>query len=311
MEAIIEPIDRIELEKELTKDKFVRETNNANNEIYIIDYHNSPMVMREIARLRELSFRSAGGGTGKGLDMDQYDISMKHPYQQLIVWSPEDKEIIGGYRYLDCSKLKQEEYTEEFLATCEFFKFSNKFLSEYLPYSIELGRSFVQPYYQSIKNSRKGMFSLDNLWDGLGAIIVNNPNIKFFFGKITMYSHFNEKARDLILYFFHKYFPDEEKLVLPIHPIPFKTDLNKLETIFSADNFDEDYKSLIKNVRILNENIPPLFNAYMNLSPTMKTFGTAYVEHFGRVEETGILISIEDIYKIKKERHISTYLKIS
>ena len=87
--------------------------------------------------------------------------------------------------------------------------------------------------------------------------------------------------------------------------------MNKLETIFSADNFDEDYKSLIKNVRILNENIPPLFNAYMNLSPTMKTFGTAYVEHFGRVEETGILISIEDIYKIKKERHISTYLKIS
>ncbi len=311
MEAIIEPVDRIELEKELTKNKFVRATNNANNEIYIVNYHNSPMVMREIARLRELTFRTAGGGTGKEMDIDQYDLSLEHPYQQLIVWNPEEKDIIGGYRFIDCSKIKMENYTEEYLATREFFNFSDSFMKDYLPYSIELGRSFVQPYYQSIKNSRKGMFSLDNLWDGLGAIVVNNPNIKYFFGKITMYSHFNEKARDLILYFFQKYFPDTENLVTPIHPLPFKTDIKELESIFNQDNFNEEYKVMIKNVRILNENIPPLFNAYMNLSSTMKTFGTAFVEHFGRVEETGILVRIEDIYNIKKERHISTYIKIS
>ena len=155
------------------------------------------------------------------------------------------------------------------------------------------------------------MFSLDNLWDGLGAIVVNNPNIKYFFGKITMYSHFNEQARDLILYFLKKYFPDKENLVTPLYPLPFKMTTKELENIFAADNFNDNYKILIKKVRTLNENIPPLFNAYMNLSPTMKTFGTAFVEHFGRVEETGILVMIEDIYKIKKERHISTYIKLS
>lgn len=312
MKAIINPVDKVELERELTKDRFVRKTNNANNEIYIINYDNSPMVMREIGRLRELSFRMAGGGTGEEMDIDHYDTDKNHPYEQLIVWSPEDKEIIGGYRYINCRQICEDSSCDvNYLATKHLFHFSDKFVKDVMPYTIELGRSFVQPFYQSISNSRKGMFSLDNLWDGLGALIVNNPEIKFFFGKVTMYRHFNIKARDLILYFLKKHFPDPDKLLTPIHALEFVTTQEELDQIFNEPAFSDDYKNLIRNVRQLNENVPPLINAYMNLSPTMRTFGTAINDEFGDVEETGILVNINDIYQIKKERHISTYIKIA
>lgn len=308
MEPIIQPIDRDKIISELTPDKFLRKTNYGNKEIYIVNNQNSPNIMLEIGRLREISFRDAGGGTGKEVDIDEYDVSEK-PYQQLIVWSPEDQEIIGGYRFINGSDMEFLPNGQPFSATAELFNFSEKFIKEYLPFTIELGRSWVQPNFQPTYNIRKGIFSLDNLWDGLGAITLNYPEIKYFFGKITMYPRFNITARDLILFFLHKHFPDNERLVYPHEPLQLVTDIEELKKVLTADNYDEDYKILMKNVRRLNENIPPLVNSYMNLSPTMKTFGTAINHHFGNVEETGILVTINDIYDIKKHRHIATYQK--
>jgi len=308
MESIIQPIGREKIILELTPEKFLRKTNYGNKEIYIVNHQNSPNVMLEIGRLREISFRDAGGGTGKEVDIDEYDICEK-PYQQLIVWSPEDKEIIGGYRFINGADLEFLPDGQPFSATAELFKFSDKFIKEYLPFTIELGRSWVQPNFQPTYNIRKGIFSLDNLWDGLGAITLNYPEIKYFFGKITMYPRFNITARDIILFFLHKHFPDYEGLVYPHQPLLLVTDVEELKKIFISDNYDDDYKILMKNVRRLNENIPPLVNSYMNLSPTMKTFGTAINPHFGNVEETGILVTINDIYDIKKHRHIATYQK--
>jgi hypothetical protein len=282
-------------------------TNYGNNEIYIINNHNSPNVMQEIGRLREVTFRQAGGGTGKEIDIDQFDIS-KTPYEQLVVWNPEDKEIVGGYRYIRCKDVGKDEKGLLELATIELFDFSEKFIKDYLPYTIELGRSFVQPMYQP-SVSRKGLFSLDNIWDGLGAITIDNPDIKYYFGKVTMYTHFNIEARDLILFFMNYYFPDREKLVFPHKPIQLKADRKEMEKYFNGLDYKEGYKVLNQKVRALNENIPPLINSYMNLSPTMKTFGTAINDHFGEVEETGILVTIADIYESKKERHISSYIK--
>lgn len=308
MESIIKPIDKEKIISELTPDKFLRKTNYGNKEIYIVNHQNAPNVMLEIGRLREISFRDAGGGTGKEVDIDGYDISSK-PYQQLIVWSPEDMEIIGGYRFINGPDMEFLPNGQPRSATAELFKFSKKFIKEYLPFTIELGRSWVQPNFQPTFNIRKGIFSLDNLWDGLGAITLNYPEIKYFFGKITMYPRFNITARDMILFFLHKYFPDNEKLVYPHEPLLLVTDIDELNKVFSGNNYDEDYKILMKNVRRLNENIPPLVNSYMNLSQTMKTFGTAVNHHFGNVEETGILVTINDIYDIKKHRHIATYQK--
>lgn len=302
MQKIIDPIDRSVLAEELTKDKLLRKTNNANNEIYLVDNNNAPNVLREIGRLREVSFRTAGGGTGKDCDLDFYDIT-EVPYQQLIVWDPEEKEITGGYRFILCKEAPFKENNIPQLATAGLFNFSDKFIKEYLPYTIELGRSFVQPNYQTARKNRKSIYSLDNLWDGLGALIVNYPETQYFFGKVTMYTDFNPRARDMILYFMNNFFPDKEKLTYPKEPLGYKTDISGFDKIFNASSLEENKKILSKEVRKYNENIPPLINSYMNISPTMKTFGTAINEGFGGVEETGILVTIADIYDQKKERH--------
>ncbi len=304
MEKIIPPVPREILEKELTPERLLRKTNAGNNHIYVVDYNNAPNVTMEIARLREITFRDAGGGTGRSYDLDEYDIG-DNPFQQLLVWNPADKEIIGGYRYLDCKNLKLGVDRKYHTPTFHLFQYSQKFLEEYLPHTIELGRSFVQPNYQPTNNIRKGMYSLDNIWDGLGAVILQNPDARYYFGKITMYPEYNKEARDLILYFMRKYFGDTENLVTPIEPLPYVTDINELESAFQNNVYEKDYKILIQKVRGLGESIPPLVNAYMNLSSTMKFFGTAINDEFGGVEESGILITIGDIYGMKIERHLS------
>jgi hypothetical protein len=308
MLKIIEPINRELLKKELTPERFIRNTNNGNNKIYIISNHDSPNLMLEIGRLREVTFRAAGGGTGKDCDIDHFDTDVVC-YKQLIVWNDKEEEIVGGYRFIRCGDVIDYNKQDIKLATSGMFNFSERFLKDYMPQTIELGRSFVQPKFQPGVDSRKGLFALDNIWDGLGTIIVDNPDIKYFFGKVTMYLDFNREARDMILYFLKKFFPDKEMLMTPFNPLPIYTAEEKLESLFSGLDFKEAFKILNNNVRALGENIPPLVNIYMNLSPSMRTFGTALNQSFGQVEETGILVTIDDIFPAKKERHISTYHK--
>jgi hypothetical protein len=306
MKAVIPPVDRNLIKQELTNERFIRKTNNGSNLIYILTSQNAPHTMREIGRLREVAFRDAGGGTGLECDLDEYDLG-EVPYQQLIVWSPVDEEIVGGYRFIECKDAMVNQTFK--LATAELFSFSEKFIADYLPYTIELGRSFVQPRYQPSAQNRKGLFSLDNLWDGLGAIVTDHPGIRYFFGKVTMYRHFDSLSRDLILAFMHHYFPDPEKLVTPLQPLPVVHDVSAFIAELNGLPYKEGHRLLNQKVRERGENIPPLFNSYMNLSATMKTFGTALNPHFGQVEETGIMVTIADIYPSKKERHIHSYLK--
>lgn len=308
MQNIIPPVPVDLLEKELNDGRFLRITNNGANELYVINAHNAPHVLREIGRLREITFRDAGGGTGLDCDLDPFDTSPKC-YEQLIAWNPEEKEIMGGYRYIRCEEAGIDANGVHELATAELFHFSDKFIKDYLPYTIELGRSFVQPKYQPRPENRKGLFTLDNLWDGLGAIHVDHPDIRYFFGKVTMYRHFNTMARDMILHFMLHYFPDPEQLVLPLKPLPVTHDMRPFEKELEGLAYKEGHRILNQKVRSLGENIPPLVNAYMNLSATMRTFGTSLNDHFGEVEETGILVTLKDIYETKKERHINTYIK--
>lgn len=308
MEPIITPLPVDILEKELTPDKFVRKTNYGDNEIYAFTYHTAPNLTKEVGRLRELTFRMAGGGTGKSCDLDKFD-KQEEPYYQLIVWSPEERIILGGYRFIVCNKAIKDEDGNLQLATYRLFRFSDTFIKNYLPYTIELGRSFVHPDYQSSKSTRKGIFALDNLWDGLGALVVEYPETKYFFGKVTMYPHFNKEARNLILYFLQTRFTDEENLMELIEPMELGINYKTYEKIFTGKTYEENRKILNQQVRQLGENIPPLINAYMSLSPTMKTFGTSYNKYFGGVEETAIMIKIGDIYPSKIERHVNTYIQ--
>lgn len=307
MQEIIAPIDRDILESELNDQVFIRPTNNGGNKLYIIDCHNSPNVLREIGRLREVSFRAAGGGTGKDCDLDEFDFGPS-AYKQLIVWHPEGREIIGGYRYILTRDARQEN-GEYHLATTEIYEFSERMKNHYFLKTIELGRSFVQPKYQPSAENRKGLFSLDNLWDGLGALIINYPEMEYFFGKVTMYTHFNKEARDLILAFMHHYFPDPENLIRVDNPVNIEHDTSEFIASLAGLDYKQGHHLLNSMVRDLGENIPPLFNSYMNTSPTMKTFPTCINSHFGDVEETGIMVTIKDIYETKKDRHVSSYLK--
>lgn len=291
---------------ELTPDKKLRRTNKSGNDIYIVTWHDSPNVVREIGRLREIAFRAAGGGTGKSMDIDEFD-TMEHPYSQLIVWDPEAQEILGGYRYLLGKDWQVGVDGQPLLATSHMFRFSEKFMRDYAPWTIELGRSFVTLEYQSTLMGRKGIFALDNLWDGLGALVVIEPSVRYLFGKFTMYPSYDRMARDMILYFLNKHFPDPEHLISPMKPLALEHDQALFEQMFTEDGFREDYRLLNREVRRLGYNIPPLVNAYMGLSPTMKLFGTAINDGFGDVEETGILIAVDEILQEKRMRHIDTF----
>lgn len=307
-EEIIQPVDKDQLLSELTPERQLRMTNKSHNEIYVITAHNAPHVMREIGRLREIAFRSAGGGTGKAADIDEFDTS-DNCYSQLIVWNPEAKEIIGGYRYLLGRDWKLDANGQPILATSHMFHFSDKFMKDYAPYTVELGRSFVALEYQNVRKNTKSIFALDNLWDGLGALTVINPDLKYFYGKMTMYPSYIRRGRDMILYFLKKHFDDKEHLIVPLKPLKIETPESELAKIFNKDDFREDYRILNREVRNLGYNIPPLVNAYMNLSPTMKLFGTAINYGFGDVEETGILIAVDEILEEKRVRHINSFIK--
>lgn len=307
MKDIIAPVPVEAIMEELTEEKFFRKTNNGGNEIYVLTAHESPNVMREIGRLREISFRDSGGGTGLDCDIDEFDTRDENFFYQLIVWNPTDRAIVGGYRFLLCDHLPVDENGQVDTPTSELFHYSEKFVKEYLPYTIELGRSFVQPDYQPSKSLSKGLYSLDNLWDGLGSLIDIYPEAKYYFGKVTMYPQLERTSRDMILYFMHNQFPDKDNLVTvrPELNLPILADPEWLASIFTADNYHDNYKILVKQVRERGAAVPPLVNAYMSLSPTLRSFGTALNPGFGKVEETGILVTISDIFEEKVKRHLT------
>ena len=306
MNDIIAPVPVEAIMEELTQEKFFRKTNNGGNEIYVLSAHESPNIMREIGRLREISFRDSGGGTGLDCDIDVFDTRDENFFYQLIVWNPVDRAIVGGYRFLLCDHLPTDADGQVDTPTSELFHYSERFVKEYLPYTIELGRSFVQPNYQPSKSLSRGLYSLDNLWDGLGSLIDLYPEAKYYFGKVTMYPSLERTSRDLILYFIQKHFPDKDNLVTvrPELNLPILADTEWLESVFNADNYRDNYKILVKQVRDRGAAVPPLVNAYMNLSPTLRSFGTALNPGFGEVEETGILLTISDMFEEKVKRHL-------
>lgn len=307
METIIEPIDKSLLREELsTKARLLRHARKGGTDIYIFDGRVCPNLMREVGRLREIAFREAGGGTGLECDVDDYDF-MESPYIQLIVWEPKEEEILGGYRYIFGPDIRLDEAGQPILATSHMFHYSEQFIRDYLPVMVELGRSFVVVDRQSSRSGARSLFTLDNLWDGLGALAHILPGLRYYYGKFTMYPSYPQHGRNMILYFLQKHFPDPDHLVYPFHPLETHTDVAAMSDLFCKDSFHDDYRILNAEVRKLGYNIPPLVNAYMLLSPTMKTFGTAINDEFGDVEESGILITIDDIFQEKHERYIDSY----
>lgn len=309
MNEIIPAVDRNLIKAELTANRFIRPTNKGHNEIYIVTAHNSPNVMREIGRLRELSFRSWGGGTGKELDTDEYDF-LKKPFKQLIVWDSEAEEIVGGYRFLSGRDVEFLPDGQPNFVMAHLFTFSDTFIKDYLPYSIELGRAFVQPDYQTAKMGMKSLFALDNLWDGLGALIHTEKNSKYFIGKVNIYNTYPQLARELLYEYMFLHCPDHENLVYPKVPITVSEESKKIaRVILTEKNAESNYKALQKTVRHIGTAIPPMFNAYIGLTDTLRMFGTMIDPDFGGTYESAIMLTMGDLIESKRQRYIDPYIQ--
>lgn len=305
-QSIIDAVAPELIEAELTQSRFLRDTNRAGNKIYVVDADSAPNTMREIGRLREISFRAGGGGTGKPCDIDEFDL-MQPPCRQLLVWNPTEREIIGAYRYILGSDVQLASDGSPRIATAHMFRFSERFVEQMLPFTIELGRSWVRPDYQATRVGVRAIYALDNLWDGLGALTVLHPDVKYLFGKMTMYPSYDRDCRNLLLHFLNLYFPDKERIIWPIEPLADTRSAEAERGFFVENDFKEDYRRINAFVRNRGINIPPLINAYMSLSPSMRILGTAVNHEFGEVEETGLLITIADIFDDKIRRHIDSF----
>lgn len=308
MEKIIDPISKELLKAELTPDKKLRDTNKGGNEIYVVTWHDSPNVVKEIGRLREEAFRQAGGSSGLSMDLDEFD-TMENPYKQIVVWDPDAEAILGGYRYIFGTDVTLREDGQPNLTSSHLYHYSDEFIQHYLPHVMELGRSFVAPEYQSSKAGAKAIFSMDNLWDGIAALIMLHPSIMYFLGKMTMYPSYDSTARNLIMHFLWKHFGDDENLVRPYNLVMPEGDTRLMDLILKDDDFKQDFRNLKDAVRRLGTSIPPLVNSYMNTSPTMKMFGTAINDELAEVYETGIMVCFDEMYEDKKARHVESFIE--
>ena len=309
MEKIIDPVSVELLKAELTPEKKLCDTNKAGNEIYVVDGIDSPNVLLEIGRLREVAFRDSGGGTGLSVDLDEFDTTTDRPYKQIIIWDPEASAIIGGYRFILGPDVKMQEDGQPHITSSHMFRYSDRFIRDYLPHTMELGRSFVTPEYQSSKAGAKAIFALDNLWDGLAALMLKYPKMRYYFGKMTFYPDYDKSCLALIDRFLYKHFPDPDGLVVPKTPYRVDVDGRLLDVILRDQDFKQDYRNLKDAVRRLGTGIPPLVNAYMNSSPTMKMFGSSINDDFFDSIETGILINFYEMYADKRDRHKEPYLR--
>ncbi|MBP7965200.1 MAG: GNAT family N-acetyltransferase [Paludibacteraceae bacterium] len=309
MKDIIAPISATLIKEELIIERLLRKTNKANNEIYVVNAHNAPNTMLEIGRLRELSFRTAGGGSGKEIDTDEFDY-LDIPYEQLIVWNPEADEIIGGYRFFQGKNAVIKPNGQPQMAIEHLFDFSPEFIDNYLPYTMEMARAFVQPKYQSSQMGVKSLFALDNLWDGIGALIALIDDVKYLLGKVTIYPQMKAEARYAIIYFMSKFFGNESNMIVPKTPLFVPEKLQKeLDGYFTEVDPKDNFRLLNTYVKEQKETIPPLIHAYIKLSSSMQTYGTAQDPDFGNIYDTGMIITIDDIYDAKRDRYVETFIQ--
>ncbi len=309
MEKIIDPVSVELLKAELTPEKKLCDTNKAGNEIYVVDGIDSPNVLLEIGRLREVAFRDSGGGTGLSVDLDEFDTTTDRPYKQIIIWDPEASAIIGGYRFILGPDVKMQEDGQPYITSSHMFRYSDRFIRDYLPHTMELGRSFVTPEYQSSKAGAKAIFALDNLWDGITAVILQHPNIMYLLGKMTIYPTYDKSCRELIEHFLWKHFPDPDELARPKQPVDVEVDARLLNLILKDDDFKSDYRNLKEAIRKLGSGIPPLVNSYMNTSPTLRMLGTGVNDEFFDAYDTGILVCYDEMYAEKRDRHREPYFR--
>ncbi|MBP5476605.1 MAG: GNAT family N-acetyltransferase [Paludibacteraceae bacterium] len=310
MKDIIPRVSRELIKKELTKKNFLRPTNKAENEIYDFTAAEAPNLMREVARLREISFRTAGGATGEEMDMDEMDTMEPYPYHQLIVWDPVNDEIVGGYRYLVCRDCRFDENGQPRLTSSHLYRYTDYFIRNYLPYTIELGRAFVQPMYQKREMGNKSLYALDNIWDGIGAVLYNHRDtVRYLIGKVTMYPQYDTLSRNLIYAYLRRFHNDPKGLFYPYNPIDISIEGQELaDSVFVGDDPTLNYQLLQRALHARGTSLPPMFSAYLNVTNKLHFFGNTVNDELSDVYETGIMVTVNDIKEDKWTRYVGAYI---
>ena len=291
--SIAHPEDRQALKHELANAQKLGETSDG-KQIYLYEYTKGSILLQEIARLREHTFRKVEEGTGKKRDKDSYDYYYKH----IVLWDDKALEIAGAYRIAE-SNFVYENYNVEGFYTDSLFGFDNEF-EPYLNNSIELGRSFVQPKYW-------GSRALDYLWQGIGAYLYQNPHIKYMFGAVTISGSMPKSAQELIVYYYDKYYGNHHELLSPKNRFTLSEDSRaELASIFHTSDENEAFRILKDQLAYYNCSIPTLYKQYADLCEEggISFMGYNIDKDFENCVDSFILVEIDKIKSKKKERYI-------
>ncbi|NVJ52843.1 MAG: GNAT family N-acetyltransferase [Campylobacteraceae bacterium] len=290
--AIAHPQKKEDIIKELKKSKLIGETKDG-KKIYLYDYEDDSVVLKELGRLRELSFRKVGEGINKKRDTDKYDIY----YQHIILWDDNDLEIVGSYR-IGNGKFINENLGVKGFYSNTLFKYNNRFIP-YLNDSIELGRSFVQPKYW-------GTRALDYLWYGIGAYLKNHPEIKYMFGPVSISANFPSAAKDLLVFHYSYYYSSEEEMVEAKIPYQYSSHSLDLRSIYEYKSRKEDFKILKSSLNGIGVAVPTLFKQYADICEEggVKFLGFNVDPDFSDCVDGFILVDVQKIKDSARKRYI-------
>ena len=251
-------------------------------------------MIREIGRLREISFRHVGEGSGKKRDIDFYDFSYKH----LVVWDEEALEIAGAYRIGICREIVEDEGVEG-LYTSTLFEYTPAF-EPYFEQGIELGRSFVQPKYW---NSR----ALDYLWQGVGAYIRKYPQIRYLFGPVSLSAALSDEAKALLIFFYSHYFGTDEKLVRHKEPyVLSRENWERYKSLFAGVDYRGDIRVLKDERALMGYTVPTLYKQYTEVCEEggVKFMDFGYDKDFNDCIDGFIVCDMQQLKASKRKRYI-------
>ncbi|MFX4233096.1 GNAT family N-acyltransferase [Aliarcobacter butzleri] len=290
--AIAHPVSKIDLYNELKKSPLLGQTNDG-KKIYLYDYVEDSIVLKELGRLREISFRKVGEGVNKKRDIDKYDVY----YQHIILYDKNELEIVGAYRIGNSDVIFKEFGTKGFYSNT-LFQFNDEFMF-YLQNSIELGRSFVQPKYW-------GTRALDYLWYGIGAYVKANPNIKYMFGPVSISGAFPAIAKDMLVFYYNYYYSSEKNLVEARTPFSYSSHIHDIKEFFTLEDKKRDFKSLKIALSNIGVNVPTLYKQYseLTLDDGVKFLDFNVDKNFGDCIDSFILVEIDKIKDSMKQRYM-------
>lgn len=289
---IIPPVDKALLREEFARATEWPEASHGAIKLYCIDV-GFPAILREIGRLREIAFRSGGGGTGEVLDLDRFDTDPYYRFRQLVVWDSEEEAIAGGYRFVYGYDVHLNGQGQPDIPSAHIFRFSENFIRDGLPRTMELSRSFIAAQYQrKLDAARKSIFILDCLFKGIciASRMGNTPDV---FGKVTFYPDYPADAFALLTAAMEKHcYGGEDIAPVQAYTVPPSTETAQ---ILTHDDFRSDFRALAATLLKRGQYLPPILKSYINLTTTLKYYGSALNDEFGNVVEMGLRLHMPDL----------------